>query len=333
MIAPRRQRIGDAKRVAFLAILAMTTQIVWAATPSFPVKPVRMIISNTVGSAPDTVARLLTVKLTENWGQQIVVDNRAGAAGLLAAEYVAKAAPDGYTLWVATLTQLLSMSMHQRFNMARDFIPVSYLASTPFVISVSASIPVTTTAEFIAHAKARGGKLLYGSSGQWGSSHLCMEQFRAMTGIDMVHVPYKGTSPVFTDLMGGQVHATCAAAPAYTGAAQSGKLRMLGVTTRARTRLVPGVPTIAEAVSGFEFPGWYGLFLPLGTPRDLVRRINADVLSVLKSPDIQERLIAVGAEAVGSSPEAFTAFLRADAARFEKLLHAAGWDPSKKAAE
>jgi tripartite-type tricarboxylate transporter receptor subunit TctC len=165
-------------RAIILMMLAVIAPAVSGAAPTFPAKPIRLIVSNTVGSAPDIISRLIAVKLTENWGQPIVVDNRAGAAGLLAAEYVVKAAPDGYTLWVATLTQLLSMSMNQRFNMSKDFIPVSYMASTPFVIAASASLPVTTTAEFIAYAKARPGKLLYGSSGQWGSSHLCMEQFR-----------------------------------------------------------------------------------------------------------------------------------------------------------
>ncbi len=293
----------------------------------FPSRPIRMITATTVGSGPDVIARLLAARLTESLGQQIVVDNRAGASGLIGAELVARAAPDGHTLWMATMTQLISTTLYQRFVMSKEFAPVGQVASTPFVIAVSAGLPIKTIAELIAYSKARPGQLLYGSGGQGTTPHLCMELFKSMTGADLGHVPYKGSVIALTDMMGGQMHSTCAAAPTASSFIQSGKVRVLGVTTRTQTRLAPGVPTIMESVPGFELVGWYGVLAPRNTPRQIVERINQELAKVLKIPELQERLIAVGAEAAHTSPTDFGAFLQRENVRWSRVLKEAGIKP------
>lgn len=299
-----------------------------AAEPPFPARPVRLIVSNTPGSAPDVIARLVAAKLTEAWGQQVVIDNRPGATGLIAAETLARAAPDGYTLWLNTMTQLISTLQAQRHMLAKDFAPVSLVASTPFVIVVGTSIPVKSLAEWIAYAKARPGELVYGSAGQWGSSHLCMESINTLAGLKLVHVPYKGSTLVLTDIVAGRIHAYCPAAPSLPMFA--GKVRALGVTYLKPTSLVPGVPPVADTLPGFELLGWYGLQAPLRTPRQLVSRINSDLVKVLKAPELQERLTAVGAEAVGSTPAEFGTFLQKETDRWEKVLREGGTIPARK---
>jgi tripartite-type tricarboxylate transporter receptor subunit TctC len=300
-----------------------------AGAQTFPARPVRMIVSNTSGSAPDVIARLVSAKLTQAWGQQIVIDNRPGATGLIAAETLARAAPDGYTLWLNTMTQLISTLQYQRYMLAKAFAPVSLVASTPFVIVVTASLPVKTLAEWISYAKARPGQLIYGSAGQWGSSHLCMESLNTMAGINLVHVPYKGSTLVLTDIVAGQIHAYCPAAPSLPAFAQTGKVRPLGVTYQKPTPLAPGVPPVADTLPGFEMLGWYGLQAPLHTPKHIISRINLDIVRALKSPDLQERLFAVGAEAVGSTPAEFGAFLQKETERWEKTLRDGGVLPGR----
>jgi tripartite-type tricarboxylate transporter receptor subunit TctC len=300
-----------------------------AGAQTFPARPVRMIVSNTSGSAPDVIARLVSAKLTQAWGQQIVIDNRPGATGLIAAETLARAAPDGYTLWLNTMTQLISTLQYQRYMLAKAFAPVSLVASTPFVIVVTASLPVKTLAEWISYAKARPGQLIYGSAGQWGSSHLCMESLNTMAGINLVHVPYKGSTLVLTDIVAGQIHAYCPAAPSLPAFAQTGKVRPLGVTYQKPTPLAPGVPPVADTLPGFEMLGWYGLQAPLHTPKHIISRINVDIVRALKSPELQERLFAVGAEAVGSTPAEFGTFLQKETERWEKTLRDGGVLPGR----
>ena len=289
---------------------------------NYPTRPVRLIVSNTPGSAPDVVARLVSAKLTEIWGHQIVIDNRPGATGLIAAETLARAAPDGYTLWLNTMTQLISTLQARRHMLAKDFAPVSLVASTPFVIVIGNAIPAKTLPEWIAYAKARPGKLSYGSAGQWGSSHLCMESLNAAAGITMVHVPYKGSNIVLADMAGGRIEAYCPAAPSLPMFA--GKVRALAVTYTKPTPLAPGLPPVSDTIPGFELLGWYGLQVPLATPKYLVARINADLVKALKSQDLQDKLFAVGAEAVGSSPAQFAEFLMKETARWDKVLRETG---------
>jgi tripartite-type tricarboxylate transporter receptor subunit TctC len=303
------------------------TEATAAQRDAFPGRPVRLIVSNTPGSAPDVIARLLGAKLTESWNQQVVVDNRPGATGLIAAETVAKAAPDGYTFWLNTMTQLISTLQAQRHLLAKDFAAVSLVASTPFVIVVSGSVPVKSLTEWITYAKARPGQLVYGSAGQWGSSHLCLESLNAIAGIQMTHVPYKGSTLVLNDLVAGRIHAYCPAAPSLPAFAQGGKVRALAVTYQKPTPLAPGVPPVADTIPGFELLGWYGLQAPLATPKQLIARINADVVKALKTQELQERLFAVGAEAVGSTPADFATFLQKETARWEKVLREGGTIP------
>lgn len=313
--------------LAHLVLFAVTTAVL--AAPSFPTKPIRMVIAAPVGSGPDILARLIGNKLTEAWGQPIVVDPRMGASGLIGAEQVARSAPDGYTLWMATMTQLISTTMFQRFMMAEEFTPVGLVAATTYVIATHTSVPVNSIAELIAYAKAKPGQMMYGSTGQGTTTHLCMEMFRSMAGIDLVHVPYKGSTMVLTDLMAGQIQVTCAAAPALPPFVKSGRVRSLGVTSGTRTMLAPGLPSISEAVPGFELVGWYGLLAPLGTPKEIISRINSAVFQALKTPEAQERLVALGAEATPSSPAEFGAFLKRETMKWGKVLRESNIRPTE----
>jgi tripartite-type tricarboxylate transporter receptor subunit TctC len=287
---------------------------------AYPTRPVRLIVSNTPGSPSDVIGRLVGAKLSEAWGHQIVIDNRPGATGLIAAETTARAAPDGYTLWINTMTQLISTLQAQRYLLAKDFAPVSLVASTPFLIVVGPAVPVKSLAELIAYAKARPGQLTYASSGQWGSSHLCMESFNALAGLKLLHVPYKGSSLAMNDIVAGHVHVYCPGAPGVPAFAQTGKVRTLGVTYQKPTPLAPGVPPVADTLPGFELLGWYGIVAPLQTPRPLIARVNAEIVKALKTPELQEQLNKVGAEAVGSSPAEFGTFLQKETERWDKVL-------------
>ncbi len=317
------------KRAALSALLLALTPALpaQAAEPAYPTKPIRMMTATTIGSGPDVIARLIGTRLTDLWGQPVVVDNRPGASGLIGAELVAKSAPDGHTLWMATMTQLISTTMYQRYMMAREFAPVAAIASTPYVISVSTALPVKNVAEFIAYARARPGQVMYGSGGQGSTPHLCMELFQSMAGIRLAHVPYKGSVIALTDMMGGQMHSTCAAAPAMPPFVQSGKVRSLAVTTRAPTQLAPGLPVVGEAVAGYELVGWYGVLAPRTTPKHIVARIDAALAEILRVPEVKERLIAVGAEAAHSGSAEFAAFLQQETERWGKVLREANIKP------
>lgn len=312
-----------------LALSAALLLAVGGVAAGYPERPVRVIIAATAGSGPDILARQIGAKLTELWGQQVVVDARPGATGVVGAEIVAKSAPDGYTLWFATMTQLIGTTLYQRYLMASEFAPVGMVASTAFAIAVTSNLPVTTIPELIAYAKARPGQLLYGSSGQGSTAHLCMEMFRTLSGIDIVHVPYKGAVPAITDLMGGQVQIACQAVPSLPTYLKTGRIRSLGVTTLTRTVIAPDVPPVADALPGFEILGWYGMLAPLRTPPEVIAKVNADVMRTLKSPEVQEKLIVLGAEAAGSSPADFGAFLRRETVKWTKLLRDANIRPSE----
>jgi tripartite-type tricarboxylate transporter receptor subunit TctC len=292
--------------------------------PQFPTRPVRMIVANGPGSAPDVIARLLGAKLTDLWGQPVVIDNRTGATGLIAIETLVKSAPDGHTMFLSTMTQLISTLMYQRLQLATETEGVTLVGTTPFALVVNASLPVKSVAEWIAYAKARQGQLLYGSGGQWGSSHLCIESFNAMTGLKMTHVPYKSTATTLADLISGQIHIYCPAAPSLPAFTAGGRIRVLGVTYKQPTKLVPGVPPVSDTVPGFELLGWYGMNLPPKTPKDIVARINADVVKALKDTELQEKMIAVGAEAAGTSPADFLKFLQGQTEHWRKLLKESG---------
>jgi tripartite-type tricarboxylate transporter receptor subunit TctC len=306
-------------------ILALNAAIAAAQQAAYPSRPVRLIVANAAGTGPDGVARLLAAKLAENWGQQVVIDNRPGATGLIAAETVVHAAPDGYTLWFPTMTHLVATMQAQRFPLAKDFTPIMMVGATVMVIVVSASLPVKSMAELVAYAKTRPGQLTYGSGGAFGSPHLCMESIKSIAGINMLHVPYKGTPQALTDLIGGRLDASCLAVTGLSPAfAQSGKMRTIAVTSLKPSRLTPGVPTVSEVLPGFELLGWYALQGPPKMARPLVAKINADVTKVLKSTEFQERLFALGGEPTPSTPEEFSAFLHKETARWDKTLRQLG---------
>jgi tripartite-type tricarboxylate transporter receptor subunit TctC len=283
-----------------------------------------MIVGNGPGSAPDVIARLLGAKLTEIWGQSVVIDNRTGATGLIAIETLVKSPPDGHTMFLSTMTQLISTLMYQRLQLATETEAVTLVGTTPFALVVNSSLPVKSIAEWIAYAKERQGKLLYGSGGQWGSSHLCLESFNALTGLKMTHVPYKSTTTTLADLISGQIHIYCPAAPSLPAFTGGGRIRVLGVTYKQPTKLVPGVPPVSDTVPGFELLGWYGMNLPPKTPKNIVNRVSADVVKALKDPEVQEKMFTVGAEAAGNSPADFSAFLRSQTEHWRKLLKESG---------
>jgi tripartite-type tricarboxylate transporter receptor subunit TctC len=314
--------------LAGLCLCAVATAAHGADAPDFPTKPIRIVVATATGAGPDVVSRLVGSKLTEAWGQPIVVDARPGASGLIGAETVAKAPPDGYTMWLGTLTTLIGTLMHQRFMMAEVFAPVTLVATTASVIVVSASLPVNSVAELIAYAKARPGQLLYGSSGPGTTSHLCMESFSAMAGVKLGHVPYKAATTSLIDVMAGQVQINCTSVLSWQSL-KGDRARGIGVTTPARSALVPELPPVAETLPGFEMLSWLGLVAPLGTPKETISLINSAVVKVLKTPEVRERLLGMGAEAVGNTPEEFGDFLRSETAKWGKVLRDADIRPSK----
>lgn len=309
----------------FVMVLVVGCTPVWA--QSYPVRPIRLVASTATGSGSDIVSRLLAPRVGELLGQQVVVDNRPGASGLIGAELVARAAPDGYTLWIVTQTQLISTTLYDRFHLSKDYAPIGMIGGTPFIIVASNALNVKNIAELIALAKAKPGFVMYGSSGTGSSSHLCFELLQSLAGVKMVHVPYKGSMAAMTDVISGQMHVTCPAAP--TAALLAGqKARVLGVTTRAPTALAPGAPPIAEGLPGYELNGWYGMVTPPGTPSAVTTRLNRVFTQVLNEPALRDKLFGVGVEATPSSPQAFAAFLKQETERWAKLLKEAGIKPT-----
>jgi tripartite-type tricarboxylate transporter receptor subunit TctC len=299
-----------------------------AAADSYPSKSARIIVAFPPGAATDIVGRILAQKLSEMWGQPVIVDNRAGASGTVGTDAVAKAAPDGYTMLLGTLGNLAanpSLYRNLPFDMGRDFMPVSLVVMVNFVMVVNPSIPVKTVKELIALAKARPGQLNYSSSGAGGLPHLAGELFKNMAGVDIVHISYKGSVPSFTDLLGGRITFTIDNLPLALPYIKSGRLRALAVVGPKRQPLLPDVPTMAEAgIPGYELTNWFGLMVPAGTPNDVVQRINADVAKVLKMPDVRERLLGMAAEPVGSTQEQFSAFLKSETAKWAKVIKEGG---------
>ena len=318
-----KMRIG--LRWALVALSCASAPQAFAQTEEYPARPIRLVTPTAAGSGSDVVARIVSVKLSETLGRQIVVDNRSGVSGLLAAELVAKAAPDGYTLGMVTL--LMATVLYQRFLADREFVPVTRVGSTPFIIVASPALPVKTIPELIAYAKARPGQVLYASGGQGSTPHMCAEMFKSMAGVDLLHVPYKSSIFAVTELASGQVHLLCSAIPTLHATIQAAKVRPLGVTSREPSKLAPGVPAIAATVPGFEMDGWYGIIAPQGTPKEIVVKLNGAFTQVLKLPEVQERLLGVGAEALTSTPAAFGDFLRSETQRWSKVMRDAGIKP------
>ena len=294
---------------------------------AYPNKPVRYIVPFAPGAGNDLIARLVGGKLAESWGQQVVVDNRPGAGGNIAAETTARAAPDGYTIFQFNVANAIAVSLYKKLNYdpIRDFAAVTQLAYSSFLLVVHPAVKAKTTQELIALAKAEPGKLNYGSSGNGGSGHLVTELFKAMSHTDLVHIPYNGGGPAMNDLLGGQVQILFAVPSTALPHVRTGRLRALGVSSLQRISLAPELPTIAESgVPGFEGSAWYGVVVPARTPHDIVVKLNADIRRVLQQPEFRERMAGQGVELVGSSPEEFARFIKSEVAKWGRVVKAAG---------
>ena len=294
---------------------------------TYPTKPVRMVLPFPPGGTTDILGRIAAQKLTEAMGQQVIPDNRPGASGNIGTEQVAKAAPDGYTLITApgsTLTIHPSLYAKLGFDPLKDFAPVTILAAVPNLLVVHPSLPVRTVKELIALAKARPDQLNYASTGAGQSTHLSMELFKSMAGVKITHVPYKGSAPAVTDLMGGHVSLMFDNMPSALPHAKAGKLRGIAVSTLKRSTVTPELPTVAESgLPGFEVNVWFGVLAPAGTPREVVERLNRILVKALQSNDVRERLSSQGAEPIGNTPEQFTAQMKSDLVKWAKVVKAA----------
>jgi len=294
---------------------------------AYPVKPIRVILSVPAGATPDVTARLVTPGLASVLGQPLVVDNRGGAGGLIGAEIVAKAAPDGYTVFISS-PGALTILPHLRkvpYDTLRDFTPISLISVGPFVLIVHPSVPAKTVKELIALAKAQPGKLNYASAGSGVANHLAMELFKQMAGVDITHVPYKGAPQAVTDVLAGHMNMMFNSIAPLVGHIKAGRVRVLGIASAKRSPQLPEVPTISEAgVPGFEAENWFGMFAPAKTPQRIIARLNEAVVKVVRSPEIQSQFAALGADAVGNSPEEFAAFVRRDMERYAKVVRISG---------
>lgn len=298
------------------------------AQQAYPTKPIRMICPFPPGGTTDVVARLVAQKLTEAWGQQVVVDNRPGAGGIIGTEIVAKAAPDGYTVLLGSITtHAVNPALYKKLNFdpVKDFAPVSLVVSSPQLLAVHPSVAAKSVKELIALAKAKPGQLNYASAGTGTSPHLTFELFKSMAGIDVVHVPYKGTGPAITDLIGGQVQMMITGVVALMPHVKSGKLRGLGVTSAKRVAALPDLSTIIESgIPGFDVSSWFGVFLPGGTPKPIIAKMNAEIRKILEVPEVRQRLIGQGADPASNTPEEFAAYVKAEMARWGKVVRDTG---------
>jgi len=289
-----------------------------AVAQQYPSKPIRFI---SIGG-PDAVPRILGQKITENLGQQVIVEERAGAGGTIGAGYVARAPADGYTIVIGTSSLMMAPNFYRlSYDVAKDFAPVSLVASTPWILAVNPSLPVTSVQELIKLAKARPGKINYGASAAGSAGHLIGEMFKFMAKVNIVHVPYKNLVAALTDLIGGQVEMGINVAPLVIPQMKANKVRGLAVTTARRSAVAPDLPTIAESgLPEFAAPGWYGLMAPAGTPAAIIATLHGEVVKALKLPDVLERFASLGLEPVGNSPPEFGEYIRSELAKWAKVV-------------
>jgi tripartite-type tricarboxylate transporter receptor subunit TctC len=316
-------RLWFCAAVAAFAVLAPA-----AHAQSYPAKPVKLMVPYPPGGGTDILARLFAQKLSDAWGQNVVVENRAGANGVIGSESVARATPDGHTLMLVVAAHVINPSLNKSmpFDVVKDFAPITLVAESPWVVVVNPDVPANSVKELIAYAKANPGKLSFGSSEP--SSRLAGELFKSLAGVDLLHVPYKGGSQIMTDMLGGHVQVGFTSVLTVLQHYKSGKLRVLGVSGNRRSSSMPDIPTVIEAgLDGYTPTAWYGLYTTAGTPKDVVTKIQQEIARIVKLPDVKERLAQAGADAVASTPEEFTAFTRSEHDKFAKLVREAGIKP------
>lgn len=312
-------------RCLFTLVL-LGTASVFAAAPGYPTKPVRLVVGFPPGGAADILGRIAAQQLTASLGEQVVVDNRGGAGGLVATEITARAVPDGYTLLFTSIPHVINPHLYRKvsYDAVRDFDAVIQFVSVPLMLACNTGFPAKSVKELIAMAKARPGQINYASGGSGASSHLAMELFKSLAGVDLAHIPYKGTGPLITDLIAGQVSVTIASAVPLIPQVKAGRLRGLAVTGARRSGAMPELPTIGETVPGYEVTNWFGVLVPKGTPRSVIVRVNADLNKALQAADLKGLLHAQGADAVGGTPEEFAAIIRQDFTKWAKVVKASG---------
>jgi tripartite-type tricarboxylate transporter receptor subunit TctC len=310
------------------ASIALSAIAVQAHAQPYPSQPIKMIVPFTAGGTTDILARTIGQKLSEAWRQPVIVENRPGAGGNIGADVVAKAKPDGYTILMGTIgTQSINSSLYAKmpYDAAKDFAPVTLVAMVPNVLVVNPAVNAKTVRELVALAKAKPGELNFASSSTGGSPHLSGEMFKQMTGADIVHVPYKGSAPAITDLLGGQVSLMFDNLPSALPQVKAGKLRALAVTSARRSQAAPDIPTLAESgVPGYEVDSWFGILAPAGTPKEIVNQLNAEIVRILKIPQVRERLLEQGAEPVGDTPEHFADHIRNETVKWARVVKASG---------
>ena len=309
-----------------LTALLLCLTAAGAHAQAYPSKPVRFIVPFGPGGPGDTLGRMIGRKLTDSFGQPVVVDNRSGATTIIGTELAAKSPPDGYTLLLISTTHAVNQSLFQKlpYDPIRDFAPVTMIASTPFMLVVHPSVPAKTVPDLIALARSKPGQLNYGSSGNGSSIHLTTELLKAAAKIEMTHVPYKGSGPAFIDLIGGQINVLFSSTVSSLPHVKSGKVRGLAITSLKRAQALPSVPTVAEYYPGFESSSWFGMLVPAKTPKPILDRLLADTRAALNAPDVNQNLLSQGAEPGGNSPTEFGNYFRSEIKKWGGVVKAAG---------
>ena len=310
-----------------LILFALLMSAAAACAQSYPGKPIRIVVPFAPGGGADIIARILGQKMTENWAQQVVIDNRAGASGNIGAEIVAKAAPDGYALLMASSALAINPSVYKSvpYDAVKDFAPITQPGLLPNILVVHPSVPVKTVKDLVTLAKSKPGQLSYASAGAGTGTHLAAEMFKIMAGVEMVHVPYKGGGALITDLLGGQVALTFATLPSVMPYVKAGRLRAVAMTTAKRWPGLREVPTVAESgFRGFEVSTWIGLLAPAGTPKDVVNKLHGEVVRILRLADVRERFNGLGIEPVGDTPDHFSQYIRSEIAKYAKVVKQSG---------
>jgi tripartite-type tricarboxylate transporter receptor subunit TctC len=315
------------RALALIILCAFAAHASTSSAQNFPSRPIRVVVTSPAGGSNDILNRTLGARISENVGQPVVIDNKPGASGFVAAETVAKAAPDGYTLLAATEATLVTNPLFFKkvpYDPQRDFAPITIAVEIDYVLLVHPSVPAKSVPELIALAKARPGKLNYASSGNGSSFHLGMELFKRMAGVDIVHIPFKGSALSVNAMLAGEVQVMLNGTVNGVPLAKSGKLRALAVTGAKRSPLAPGLPTVAESLPGYEMGGWFGTVAPAGTPAPVIARLNAEYVRALHASDVRARLEGYGLDIVGDTPEDMARRMREDAQRLARVIRESG---------